>query len=224
VPLFAAKVAEADVRAAMLRIARGEATLSGEASRLGYAKNGHRALGNRIKAIQKREAAALEASADRQGREKVYRDRLRRARAKGHVPHMDRPEERGGQNFSAEVDAVRAQLGDEHAERLRAQARVDEAQAAAERADRRARFGFAPGGGRTYSDPEAQWVQERDDAKVAALQYAAEHPEVAQAHVFLDWGDRQIARSPAGLTDDELAAKALRYSAVHGPVEIRPLP
>jgi hypothetical protein len=208
----------------MLCIERGEATLSGEARRLGYSKNGHRALGNRIKAIRKRQAKALEESGDRQAHEKQYRDRLRRARAHGHVPPMDRPEDRGGFNPSAEIDRVRASLSDDAAERLRAQGRADEAQAAAERADRRRRFGFAPNGGKVYRDPEAQWLQESEDARAAMLAHQAEHPETLQRHAFFTLADRQVGRSPAGLTAADLEAKALRLSEQHGPVEVRPVP
>jgi hypothetical protein len=218
VPLFAAKVAESDVRAAMLRIARGEATLSGEARRLGYSKNGHRALSNRIKAIQKREAAALEASADRQALEKVRRDGTRRAVMHGHLQLPEAPEV--GRTFPERYSEVQAALAVDHEAERRARRAADEEAARMERSGRRKAAGLQPNGGKVYRDGEARFLQERDDEKVAALQHAAEHPETLQRHGVYDLQGRWLASKPAGLTLDALDAWASTFRERHGLVEL----
>jgi hypothetical protein len=216
---FKPRLSDDEVRTAARRVATGESHRA-VARSLGIDPS---ALRQRIRKLEARAAAeAHDLRADRAVHD-AEKKRVARGIRTGYAEiarTSDRPEERGGATIQDEVARVSAEL-ERDGEVRRARLREEERAKAEERADRRARFGFPTASGKVYKDGEAQWLQDKDDRTIAALEHAERHPEIAERHSLFALDGSWIASKSAGLTSDELDAWAETFVPKHGPVEIR---
>jgi hypothetical protein len=216
---FAPRATEEEIRSARRRIAAGESKRS-VARSLGYSGSSpHKALQQRIDSQERREELErMDRHADRAAAD-AEKKRVARGVRTGYAEiarTSDRPEERGGTNVSADIDRVRVQLESDDHQARRERLRQEEAQAVAERANRRARFGFAPNSGKTYRDPESAWLQEKDDLALAELEHQHAHPEeYARYHLITLDGRKVGAKTGYSAACETAERLALRL----GPVE-----